>query len=69
MDIRTGKIYEMDDCGATETVVGKDGRTYKVINGENCINHCALANKRNCYIRAAFGRAQCRDFVPTNRNI
>ena len=69
MDIRTGRIFAMGNHGATETVVCKDGRTYNVIDGTNCINHCALANKRNCYTRAAFGRALCHDFVPTKRNI
>ena len=64
MDMRTGKTFDMDCHGTTDTVVGKDGRTYSVIDGKNCINHCALAFKRNCFIRAPFGRAQCKDFVP-----
>ena len=68
MDVRTGKIYDMGDRGMMETVVGRNGRTYNVIDGKNCIDHCALANKRNCYIRAPFGRAKCRDFVPAKRN-
>ena len=68
MDTRTGKTYDMDCRGITETVVGKDGRTYNVINGDNCTGYCALAFKRNCFIRAPFGRAQCKDFVP-QRNV
>ena len=64
MDIRTGKTFEMPCHGPTETVVGRDGRTYNVIDGENCVNHCALAFKRNCLTRVPFGRAQCTDFVP-----
>ena len=47
MDVRTGRIYDLGDRGITETVVGRDGRTYNTIDGKNCINHCALANKRN----------------------
>lgn len=64
MDIRTGKTFDMECRGATETVVGKDGRTYKVIDGTNCINYCSRAFKRNCFIRAPWGRAKCKDFVP-----
>jgi len=69
MDIRTGRIYDMGEHETGRTVVGDDGQNYNAIDGENCINHCALANKRNCYIRAVFGRAKCHDFIPTKRNI
>ena len=69
MDVRTGRIFDMEDNhGITQTVVGKDGRTYNVIDGNNCIEHCALVFKRNCLTRAPFGRAQCKDFVPSKRN-
>ena len=71
MDIRTGKTYDMglmDSHGRVETVVGKDGRTYNVINGDNCTGYCALAFKRNCFTRALWGRAKCKDFVPARRN-
>ena len=68
MDTRTGKIFDIGDRGTAETVVGKDGRTYNVINGDNCTDYCAFAFKRNCFIRAPWGRAKCKDFVPARRN-
>ena len=68
MDTRTGKVYDIDAREAARTVIGNDGRTYNVIDGENCVNHCKLAFKRNCFTRAPFGRAKCKDFVPS-RNV
>ena len=69
MDTRTNEIYYLGEHDTTRTVIGDDGKIYNVIDGENCINYCALANKRNCYIRAVFGRAKCHDFVPAKRNV
>lgn len=71
MDLRTGKTYDlglMDSHGRTETVVGEDGRTYHVINGDNCTEYCARVFQRNCFTRAPFGRAKCTAFVPAKRN-
>ena len=82
MDARTGKIHQIegadrfDPTNGLEFARDKDGKIIRdengmpcfLLTGENCTGLCALANKRNCYIRDPKFRALCKDFRPTRRN-
>ena len=64
MDMRTGKVFAPDGHELTQDEIYRLDQEPVKISGENCIGHCALAFKRNCFTVDKKFRDKCTRFLP-----